>query len=209
MAALRAAWIRLRVVDAGQMVERLVLSALLVIAALMSYTHLQLVWRLVGAPWEAIGPLVVDGLFASAWLRMRRQRRQGSPVGWLSWLALGLALVAMLAGNVAAAFPAWVLEHRDAVAPGVYAWAGIASALAWELVTGHGARPRQRREKARRGLADEPAETWEQKRDRLLAEGASRKRLADELGISEWDARKLQDERRRQEEQETGGEATG
>jgi hypothetical protein len=36
---------------------------------------------------------------------------------------------------------------------------------------------------------DEGGETWEAKRDRLIAEGAGRKRLAKELGVNEYEAR--------------------
>ena len=189
-----------------QAAELVVLAAVLAIAAIASYIHLRAVWEHAGAPVPTLGPLLVDGLFAAAWLRMRRRRRQGVPVGLLAWLALSLALVATVAGNLAAA---WIAGHRDPLSLVVAAWPAIAFALVWELVTGHGRRPSTAQESPLEELEDETGETWEQKRDRLLDEGASRKRLSDELGISDWDARKLQDERKRLDEQETDGEATG
>lgn len=131
-------WGRVAAVDWSAHAERVVLTAVLGIAALISYTHLREVWVHSGAPWEALGPLLVDGLFAAAWLRMRRRRRDGVPVGWLAWTALGLALAGTLAGNLAAA---WVTGHRDPLALVVAAVPAVAFALVWELVTGHGRKP--------------------------------------------------------------------
>jgi len=42
-----------------------------------------------------------------------------------------------------------------------------------------------------RPLHVDPAETWEEKRERLLGEGVGRRRLMSELDISEWEARQL------------------
>lgn len=126
---------RSRRVDLGSLLEQVVLIGVLAIAALISYTHLRDVWIAAGSPWPGFGPLLVDGLFAAAWLRMRRRRRNGEPVGWLAWGALGLALVATLAGNVAAAI---VTGHTSWLSIVVAAWPALAFALVWELVTGHG-----------------------------------------------------------------------
>lgn len=117
------------------LLEQVVLVAVLSIAALISYTHLRDVWIAAGAPWPNLGPLLADGLFAAAWLRMRRRRLAGEPVGWLAWLALGLALAATLGGNLAAA---WIGGHRDVLSMVVAGWPALAFALVWELVTGHG-----------------------------------------------------------------------
>jgi hypothetical protein len=210
--------------DRGQWPELAVLVTVLAIAALASYIHLREVWIHAGAPVAAIGPLTVDGLFAAAWLRMRRRRSQGDPVGFLAWLALGLALVATMAGNLSAA---WIAGHRDPLSLVVAAWPAAAFAVVWELVTGHGrtdsadsatfatavagsvakvaepvfvplaavtaaTRSAQVTTIATMPTADggEGGETWEAKRARLLAEGAGRKRLAKELGVSEYEARR-------------------
>lgn len=119
----------------GQVAELAVLTAVLAIAAIASYIHLRGVWLHAGAPVPTLGPLLVDGLFAAAWLRMRRRRGMGERVGVLAWLALGLALVATVAGNLAAAV---IAGHRDPLSLVVAAWPAIAFALVWELVTGHG-----------------------------------------------------------------------
>jgi hypothetical protein len=189
---------RLRRLDWSHLPELVVLAAVLGIAALASYIHLRAVWEHAGAPVPAIGPLTVDGLFAAAWLRMRRRRRQCEPVGLLAWLALGLALVATVAGNLAAA---WIAGHRDQLSLVVAAWPALAFAVVWELATGHGRAVSSTPE----GQEDESDEPFEVKRDRLLGEGASRKRLVDELGVTEWEARKLQEGWQRQEEREATG----
>jgi hypothetical protein len=139
----RQAWAAVRRIDLSAPAEWAVLYTVLGIAALVSYTHLRYVWDTLEAPWPYLGPLTVDGLFAAAWLRMRRRRRDGVTVGPLAWVALAIAFVATLAGNTAAAFPTWLLEHRDAVAPIVFAWPAAAFALVWELVTGHARRVTQ------------------------------------------------------------------
>ncbi|WP_181780934.1 DUF2637 domain-containing protein [Pseudonocardia pini] len=196
-AAVRAAW-RWLTEHRDALAEWVVLGVVLAIAAFVSYTHLRDVHQVLGTPWPYLGPLSVDGLFAAAWLRMRRRRRQGEPVGALAWVALGVALVATLAGNVAAAFPGWLTEYRDWVAPWVFAWPAVAFALVWELVTGH-SRP------ARQQTASEPpapapalesttasSEDHDEKAARLLAEGAGRPTLKRELGITDHQARQLQ-----------------
>lgn len=124
----------LRRVDWAELAEWAVLLVVLAIAALISYTHLRTVWEHAASPWPALGPLLVDGLFAAAWLRMRRRRREGQEVGALAWGALGLALAATLAGNLASA---WVTGHHDPLAYVVAGWPAVAFALVWELVTGH------------------------------------------------------------------------
>lgn len=179
--------------------EWLVLAAVLAVAGLISYSHLRAVWEHAGSPWPYLGPLAVDGLFAAAWLRMRRRRADGLAVGWLAWLALVLALAATVAGNISAAV---VSGHRDPLSLVVAAWPALAFGLVWELVTGHGGGPARTGPALWRRLAQHwrllpaPAETWEDKRDRLLAAGAGRPTLMAELGISESAARQLLDARR-------------
>lgn len=210
MAVVTALLDRLRQVDVAAGAERLVLVAVLAIAALVSYTHLRDVWTASGSPWADVGPLLVDGLFAAAWLRMRRRRREGVPVGGLAWTALALALVATLLGNLAAP---WVHGREDVLAYVVAAWPALAFALVWELVTGHGRAPAGPGDEPDPDVdeADPPArqpelvelapgpvevEGWEAKRDRLLDEGAGRPTLSRELGISDYEARQLVEARR-------------
>jgi hypothetical protein len=177
--------------DYSALAELAVLAAVLVIAATASYLHLREVWQAAGAPVDIVGPLSVDGLFAAAWLRMRRRRLAGVAVGFLAWVALAIALAATLAGNLSAA---WISGHRDPMSLIVAAWPAIAFALVWELVTGHGRPPRQAVTHLSTPLGevgDTHGETWEAKRDRLLLARAGRKRLAAELDISEHAARQL------------------
>lgn len=200
------AWFRRR--DWSALAELAVLGAVLAIAALVSYTHLRDVWIAAGSPWPDLGPLLVDGLFAAAWLRMRRRRRQGDPVGVLAWLALGLALVATLAGNVAAAI---VSGHTSWLSIVVAAWPALAFALVWELVTGHGRKPAALApevevwwpadaaddEDERLDYAvvrDAGAESGDELLDRarvLVADGAGRPTVAKELAITDYEARRL------------------
>lgn len=127
----------LRRADWSRLAEWVVLAGVLAIAALASYTHLRDVWEHTGAPWPALGPLLVDGLFAAAWLRMRRRRQQGQPVGFLAWFTLQLSLAATLAGNVTAAFVGGQQTRDLWLVVAVAAWPAVAFALVWELVTGH------------------------------------------------------------------------
>lgn len=205
------------------------LAIVLAIAAIASYIHLRAVWAHAGAPVPDLGPLLPDGLFAASWLRMRRRRRQGVDVGGLAWLALGLALAMTLAGNVAAA---WIAGHRDPLSLTVAGIPAAVFALVWELVTGHARHPASglaaaggapsnahqldepaghdagdELESAGADAPDQEPETWEQKRDRLLAEGAGRPRLVEELAITDYAAKNLQKEWRERQAQEE--EATG
>lgn len=175
--------------------EVAVLSLVLGIAALVSYTHLRAVWVHAGSPWPDLGPLLVDGLFASAWLRMRRRRREGVAVGGLAWAALLLALAATLAGNVAAAH---ISGHTTPLAYVVAAWPAIALCLVWELVTGHGrpSAPKRVEEPPTDREEETAPEPVESSQDgaaavRLIRDGYGRKRLAVALGITEWEARDL------------------
>jgi hypothetical protein len=179
------AW--LRRLDVSAAAERVVLATVLAIAALASYTHLRAVWVHTGAPWPDLGPLLADGLFAAAWLRMRRRRRQGERVGWLAWLALGIALAATLGGNIAAAV---IAGHTDPLALTVAAWPAVAFALVWELVTGHG-RPPATVTVPTGDVAGQRVETADERAARLIAEGFGRKRLSKELGVTEHQARDL------------------
>jgi hypothetical protein len=184
-----------------QLPELAVLAAVLAIAALISYLHLRSVWQHVESPMPWLGPLLVDGLFAAAWLRMRRRRTAGHSVGPLAWLALGLALLATLAGNLAAAV---IAGHLEPLALVVAAWPAVAFALVWELLTGHGARPASeaggRRWRRLRDLfrSQEPPATAADELEllrqaRVLAEaGAGRTRLM-QLGLRERQARDLID----------------
>lgn len=181
----------LRRLDWSAGAELAVLAAVLAIAALISYTHLREVWIASGSPWPELGPLLVDGLFASAWLRMRRRRRQGDPVGWLAWVALGLALVATLAGNLAAA---WVAGHRDPLAYVVAAWPALAFALVWELVTGHGRKSPALAPAPTAAELDEPLDEADPLLSRarvLIAQGAGRPTLVKELAVTDYRARQL------------------
>lgn len=191
-------WGVLRRTDWGRLAEWLVLTGVLAIAALISYTHLREVWRIVGAPWAGIGPLTIDGLFAAAWLRMRRRRRQDQDVGRLVFATLFGALVVTVAGNVAAAFPGWVAEQRNYVAPVVYAWAAIAFAFVFELVTGHDRAPAgpvaPAESPALPPVGDDATPAGEPVGDRaseLVAAGVGRRTLSRELGITEHEARQL------------------
>lgn len=194
-----------RRVDCGKLAELAVLTAVLAIAALASYIHLRAVWLHAGAPVPDLGPLLVDGLFAAAWLRMRRRRLGGDRVGGLAWLALGLALVSTLAGNVAAA---WIAGHRDSLSLIVAGIPAATLALVWELVTGHGQRavPAARQvETAGEPQAEPDAEPQPSRLEQLLRDGAGRGRLVEELGISPWEARKhLSQWRKRQTQEATG-----
>jgi len=129
--------------DWSEVPEWAVLTAVLTIAALISYTHQYEVWVAARSAWPNLGPALLDGLFAAAWLRMRRRRRAGQPVGFLAWVALVLASLGTLAGNLAAP---WVATHTDVgVLPYVVASIpALAFVLVWELVTGHGTRLTQR-----------------------------------------------------------------
>jgi hypothetical protein len=190
--------------------EVAVLSLVLGIAALVSYTHLRAVWTYAGSPWPDLGPLLVDGLFASAWLRMRRRRREGVAVGGLAWVALLLALVATLAGNVAAAH---ISGHTTPLAYVVAAWPAIALCLVWELVTGHGrpatkqsgglvasppdasrtTHPRKPSRSAHTAEAEgaPSVDDLDQETARLIREGYGRRKLAAALNLTEWEARDL------------------
>lgn len=144
--------------DRSQIPELAVLAIVLAIAAIASYIHLREVWAHAGAPVPDLGPLLPDGLFAAAWLRIRRRRRQGVEVGGLAWLALGLALALTLAGNVAAA---WIAGHRDPLSLVVAGIPAAVFALVWELVTGHGRQAGPSLPTAGEALAGEKAEDAE------------------------------------------------
>lgn len=190
----RRAAARIRHADYESWAERAVLATVLAIAATASYLHLRAVWEDAGAPIPTFSPLLVDGLFAAAWLRMRRRRREGVAVGVLAWAALLLALAATVAGNLSAA---WIAGHRTPLALVVAAWPAIAFALVWELVTGHGAKRRHNSANTATppggvgGPDDEPAETPGQVLERLVAEDATQKEMAAALGVSRWRVREL------------------
>lgn len=174
------------------------LAIVLAIAATASYIHLREVWEYARAPIAPVGPIIVDGLFASAWLRMRRRRLEGMPVGWLAWAALLAALGGTVAGNL---YAAWISGARDAASLTVAVSPAIAFALVFELATGHAAKPRQAAATLATppgeggGTPDKPDETWEQKRDRLLVAGATQRQLCAELGLTRWQVRQLLAER--------------
>jgi hypothetical protein len=183
-----------RHVDATAVAQRAVLATVLAIAATASYIHLREVWEAAAAPIPTFSPLLVDGLFAAAWLRIRERRVAGVAVGWLAWAALLLALAATVAGNVSAA---WISGHRDPLSLIVATWPAIAFALVWELVTGHGRKPRHSSANTATppggvgGPPPDPAETPDQVLDRLVLEGATQKEMATALGVSRWRVREL------------------
>ena len=180
-----------RHIDATAVAQRAVLTTVLAIAATASYIHLREVWEAAAAPIPTFSPLLVDGLFAAAWLRIRERRVARVAVGWLAWAALLLALAATVAGNLSAA---WISGQRDPLSLIVATWPAIAFALVWELVTSNSAKRRHPSPPLWETGGEPPAEggeTWDQKRDRLLGMGVGRKRLARELGVSEHAARLL------------------
>jgi hypothetical protein len=90
--------------------ERFVVSfgatAVRVVAAAVSYEHMRALAAEAGEGWRSwLLPISVDGLAVVALVTIRRCRRLGLPADRMAWLALGLALVASLAANVAAAVP--------------------------------------------------------------------------------------------------------
>lgn len=197
---------------AGRAAELAVLVLVLSIAATISYSHLRQVW---GDGWSSyLGPLSVDGLFAAAWLRIRRRRRHHQPVGKLAWLALYLALTATVLGNLAAADLAWLAANRVWLDRIVAVWPAVAFAVVWELLVGLDKRrrdeppPEPAAEPKPAPVVEAPAEPEPARpvvplveldvplppeliedAARLADAGAGRGRLARELGIGEKAAR--------------------
>jgi len=168
-------------------------SVVAAVAAVASYVHMHELATEAGEDWRAhLLPLSVDGMLVAASMVMLVRRRGGQSAGLLPWLGLMLGLVASLGANVAAANPTilgWVVSG----------WPPVALAVSFELliiVT----RDRHAPPGALAGDEQQPEldETWEEKRDRLLAEGLGRGRLARELGIEPHQARALIDQHKKE-----------
>lgn len=112
-------------------VRRTTVAAVLlvaVVAAVVSYAHMQHVAHRSGEAWRSyLLPLSVDGLMVAASMVLLTHRRAGQPGGALAWCALLAGVAASLAANVAAADP-------SATARLVAAWPAVAFAVAFELL---------------------------------------------------------------------------
>jgi hypothetical protein len=94
-----------------------------VVAAVVSYAHMQAVAEKAGEGWRSwLEPLSVDGLLvgASLVLYVRRSAR-------FAWLAVAVGILVSLAANLAAAHPTLVSRL-------VSAWPAIALALSYETL---------------------------------------------------------------------------
>lgn len=99
-----------------------------VVAAVVSYAHMQQLASQAGEGWRAhLLPLSVDGLLIAAAMSMVVSRLHGRRPSALAWIALTLGIVASLAANVAAAQPSTVGRL-------VAAWSPLALALSFELL---------------------------------------------------------------------------
>ncbi|MPZ66774.1 MAG: DUF2637 domain-containing protein [Pseudonocardiaceae bacterium] len=99
-----------------------------IVAAVVSYAHMQDVAQRSGEAWRSyLLPLSVDGLMVAASMVLLTRRRAGLPGGALAWSALLAGVGASLAANVAAAEP-------TAMARVVAAWPAVAFAVAFELL---------------------------------------------------------------------------
>jgi len=98
------------------------------VAALVSYAHMQEVAARAGEGWRAgLMPLSVDGLVVAASMVLLTRRRAGLGGGWLAWSALLGGVGASLAANMAAAEPTLLARL-------VAAWPALAFAVAFELL---------------------------------------------------------------------------
>lgn len=99
-----------------------------VVAAVVSYAHMQQLASTAGEGWRAhLLPLSVDGLLIAAAMSMVVSRLHGRRPSALAWIALTLGIVASLAANVAAAQPSTVGRL-------VAAWSPLALAVSFELL---------------------------------------------------------------------------
>lgn len=109
-------------------VAMLAVAVVAVVAAVVSYAHMQQLAAEAGEGWRShLLPLSVDGLLIAAAMSMVVARLHGGRPSPLAWIALTLGIVASLAANVAAAEPTLVGRL-------VAGWSPLALALAFELL---------------------------------------------------------------------------
>lgn len=195
----------------GWAVAAVLLVAL--VAAIISYAHQRDLAQEHGEAWRAyLLPLSVDGMLLASTLAIVDRRRRREPAGWVPWLGLALGILASLAANVAAARP-------DLVSQLIAAWPPAALAIAIETLVVVLRRPKATEVPTEPavslGVDPEPptpvgpeplpAEVYQQVTipdedldqatpdllAQLLDEGASRRRVAAMLGVSEYQAKKL------------------
>jgi Protein of unknown function (DUF2637) len=171
------------------------------VAAVVSYAHMRHLAELAGEAWRAdILPLSVDGLLVAASLVLLVRRKAGRRAGLLPWVGLLLGVAASLVANVAAAQPT-VLGRV------VAGWPPLAFAVSFELLVAilrDGRPPTHRVDIPIEAVDEDPvaelpdfwsaapfADTSSGRAAALLEQGAGRRKLARELGISEHAARQL------------------
>ena len=99
-----------------------------VIAAVVSYSHMQQLAVRVGEAWRSwLIPLSIDGLVIAASMVLVTARRTGLNGGFLAWAALGTGVTASLAANMADARP-------QVTAVLVAGWPAVAFAVTFELL---------------------------------------------------------------------------
>ena len=99
-----------------------------VIAAVVSYSHMQQLADHAGEAWRSwLIPLSIDGLVVAASMVLVTARRTGVGGGVLAWGALGTGVVASLAANMADA-------RAQVTAVLVAGWPAVAFAVAFELL---------------------------------------------------------------------------
>lgn len=109
-------------------VAMLAVAVVAVVAAVVSYAHMQQLATEAGEGWRAhLLPLSVDGLLIAAAMSMVVARSRDNRPTPLAWIALTLGIVASLSANVAAAEPTLVGRL-------VAAWSPLALALSFELL---------------------------------------------------------------------------
>lgn len=103
-------------------------AAVGLIAAIVSYSHMQQLGEHHGEAWRSwLIPISIDGLMAAASMVLLTRRRSGLPASPLAWVALALGAVASLAANMADAQP-------DLTAILYAGWAPLGFLLAFELL---------------------------------------------------------------------------
>jgi hypothetical protein len=167
-----------------------------------------------GEEWRSwIIPLSVDGMLVASTLAIVDRRRAGLPAGWVPWLGLSLGILASLAANVAAARP-------DPIARVIAAWPPLAFAVAVETlvivlrgtatdaINGSTLLESRTSEPDRIDADDKPPDltppapskpksvSVAQTSDSSPTKTPGRRALARSLGISEYEARKLVEQRK-------------